>query len=103
MTTCNRCWPWCRSTPVVQSTISPPPTPESKAIRRSHESHNIPEVKAFAMINSPISAAESVHKYSGEPLGHVRFVSTEVVSLATALRAPPRALPPRDGRTVRTM
>ena len=100
MSICNRCWPWCREPPAEN------PYEETPTVRPTFTPSNtlttltIAEGKAEITVRK-ITDGESKRKFSPTmpappPVeriaiaGHVRFVSTEIVSVSDALKQPPK-------------
>ncbi len=71
---CCSCWPWCKT-----------PTPPAKAYESSR-----------AVLVAPLTPPQTPPQRTAS-IAHVRFASTEQVSLTTALRQPPpKRMPARD-------
>lgn len=71
---CCSCWPWCKT-----------PPPQAKAYEASR-----------SVLVAPLTPPQTPPQRTAS-VAHVRFASTEQVSLTTALRqAPPHRMPTRD-------
>ena len=95
MSICNRCWPFCRETatknpyeesPTIRPTLTPANTLTTLTIAEGKTTITVREItdaeskRTFA----PMTAPPPIERVA--IAGHNRFVSTEVVSITTALR-----------------